>query len=86
MEGGRAQSNDTSAIDAEVNLLPACGLACIHAAVAAAGCGFTDYACMCGSEKDIIREHAIPCITSQCSTSDALSKFSSTSLHGTRTN
>ena len=69
---GLAQSNAT--INDLVNQLPACGLACITSAVAEAGCGGDDYACICGSGKDAIKEHAIPCITSTCSATDALSK------------
>jgi hypothetical protein len=70
---GLAQANGT--IADELSQLPACGLACLTSAVAAAGCSGDDYACICGSGKDAVKEHAIPCITSTCSTADALSKY-----------
>ena len=54
--------------------VPSCAFQCLLSAALSAGCGQTDYTCICGTGKDAIRDFAIPCIVKSCSTTDALCK------------
>ncbi|KAH8596375.1 hypothetical protein B0O99DRAFT_740452 [Bisporella sp. PMI_857] len=54
----------------ELAKLPACSIQCLTSAVAAAGCGNSQYACWCGPGRSTITAQGTPCINEKCSAGD----------------
>ncbi|KAK3109350.1 SWI/SNF and RSC complex subunit Ssr1 [Teratosphaeriaceae sp. CCFEE 6253] len=53
--------------------LPACATTCFTSAIAASGCGATDYLCQCTTGQTAIQDSAIPCLChSTCQSSDLI--------------
>ena len=59
----------------DVAAIPSCGINCLYPAIAAAGCGQTDWDCICGPGRATVKANSFTCVVSSCSGSDALSTY-----------
>jgi hypothetical protein len=58
----------------DLTKLPACGLLCLAKVAPVAGCGLTDYGCMCHNQKFI--DMATKCTLANCTVEQSFGKFS----------
>ncbi|KFY12979.1 hypothetical protein V491_06568, partial [Pseudogymnoascus sp. VKM F-3775] len=68
-------AQDVASIVAQI---PSCAITCIATAATGQSCGITDYACQC-SKMSAIQASATGCVTSKCTTDEAIKVLSLTS-------